>query len=804
MLIVLTPIMPVLQLANSIIFGNSQWVWPCVAIGAVGLILLGLGYRRISLPSPWKAVAFGLKVLGLALLIVALLEPTRVSQVAKTQSNDVILLADNSEGLALKTKAGKNVGEPLQRTLLSESPEVVPGWLEPVQRDFRVQRYLFGQKLRRVENFGSLDFSETGSALGSSLSSLIERYDKRPLAAIAVFTDGNATDLEKLESFIAEASEMERLPPIFPVVVGGAIRNKPDLAITSLRAQQSSFEDAPLNINLEATASGNLERTVSAIVTNQQGDEVLREALVFPKKDSIRKASVRLKVPAVASGVSFYRVAIEADGEEPLSEVTLKNNSRQVAVDRGRGPYRVLYISGRPNWEYKFLRRALAEDAEIELVGLIRIAKREPKFEWRGRTGETGNPLFRGFAKDLPEETQAYDEPVLIRLNTADSEELRDGFPRTAEDLFTPYHAVVIDDTEAEYFSAEQQNLLESYVSKRGGTLVMLGGQESFYAGGWENTPVARALPVYVDRKIGASGPVRFATFNLSREGWLEPWLRLRDSQEEEYNRLGHMPEFFSINQVPGIKPGASVLATVTDKDQQQHPAIVAQRFGNGRSAAVTVGDFWRWGLKDETLQKDLAKMWRQLIRWSVVDSPQPLTLEVTHRHEGALPSSSIDARVVDLNFDPQDSASVSFQVRRDGNDPSPVTAEPSLEAPGLFQGKFFSEEQGGYRLTATARDEQGEVISRAEAGWVHDPAAAEFRRLEPDTKVLDRLADVTGGEVLALDELSRLKGLIQQVDVPMTETKTQPLWHHFWWLLLALLCLVGEWGLRRWKGGVL
>ncbi len=66
-------------------------------------------------------------------------------------------------------------------------------------------------------------------------------------------------------------------------------------------------------------------------------------------------------------------------------EATLANNSRLAAVDRGRGPYRVLYVCGRPNWEYKFLRRAVEEDDQVQLVGLLRIARREPKFDFRSR-----------------------------------------------------------------------------------------------------------------------------------------------------------------------------------------------------------------------------------------------------------------------------------------------------------------------------------------------------------------------------------------------------------------------------------
>ncbi|MFM8334496.1 MAG: hypothetical protein ACKODK_02950, partial [Opitutaceae bacterium] len=146
------------------------------------------------------------------------------------------------------------------------------------------------------------------------------------------------------------------------------------------------------------------------------------------------------------------------------------------------GPFRVLYVSGRPNWEYKFLNRAVQGDEQVQLVGLIRVAKREPKFDFRGREGETSNPLFRGFGSQAADEVQRYDQPVLVRLNTKDEIELRAGFPRTPEELYG-YHAVILDDLEAEFFTRDQAVLLQKFVSERGGGLLMLGGMECFHEG---------------------------------------------------------------------------------------------------------------------------------------------------------------------------------------------------------------------------------------------------------------------------------------------------------------------------------
>ena len=71
----------------------------------------------------------------------------------------------------------------------------------------------------------------------------------------------------------------------------------------------------------------------------------------------------------------------------------------------------------------------------------------------------------------------------MVWLNNREGEELPSGFPRTAEELFE-YRAVIIDDLEREFFTMDQLELLESFVSRRGGSVLMLGGVESFAHGG--------------------------------------------------------------------------------------------------------------------------------------------------------------------------------------------------------------------------------------------------------------------------------------------------------------------------------
>src|SRR5690606_10303858 len=128
------------------------------------------------------------------------------------------------------------------------------------------------------------------------------------------------------------------------------------------------------------------------------------------------------------SGVQFHEVSValpDSSSSPVTDEATLHNNRRIVLFDRGRPAYRILYVGGRPNWEFKFLNRALLDDPQLQLVGLLRLALREPKFEFRGRSGEASNPLFRGFRG--ADDTTRYDQPVLTRINTRDEAELRGG-----------------------------------------------------------------------------------------------------------------------------------------------------------------------------------------------------------------------------------------------------------------------------------------------------------------------------------------------------------------------------------------
>lgn len=786
------------MVVGAIFFARREWLAPVAAAGVFALVFIAWSYLRAPGRSALRALCAVLKLLGVAALLACLIEPMWIREKAKPGANVFAIVADNSRSLTLNEPGAKmSRGAEIRETLSGG----LSAWRKTMAENFVVRGYLADSRLRPTDTFAGMNFDGRTSALGEALRQVAARHHGQPLAGIVLMTDGNASDL-------ADAAAIEGLPPVFPVVFGTDNVGR-DLAITNTAVTLTSFNDAPVSVQADVAVSGFADeeivgRLFPIAASGAKDTEPLpadakpaaEEKIKVPR--DAKKVVFRFQLRPEKTGVVFYRLVVGAkSGTAP--EMTMANNESIVTVDRGKGPYRVLYVSGRPNWEYKFLRRALDGEEQTQLVALIRIAKREPKFEFRGRAGESSNPLFRGFGNQSKEEIERYDQPVMVRLGTEDANELAGGFPKTAEELFR-YRAIIIDDVEAEFFTAAQMSLLQKFVSERGAGFLMLGGAESFGDGNYARTAIGEMLPVYLDTKTTADAGE--ARLSLTREGWLQPWARLRTNEADERKRLADLPAFGVLNRVGAAKPGATVIATVND-GKGEHPALVTQRFGRGRTAALLIGDLWHGGLGDEARQKDLGRAWRQMVRWLVADVPG--AVEVRAEPQPDAQTVRIEVRARDAKFEPIENARVTLKIQRaGGKGPDAeltIPAEPSPKDAGLYIASYTPRESGGYRVEATALNENGASAGTAETGWSTNFDTEEFRLLAPNRALMEQLARKTGGEVISPERLEKFARDMPQRKAPITETSTEPLWHTSGMFLFALACFLGEWGLRRKSG---
>ena len=149
-------------------------------------------------------------------------------------------------------------------------------------------------------------------------------------------------------------------------------------------------------------------------------------------------------------------------------ELVTQNNQREALVDVYDRTEKILYFEGEPRPEMKFMRRAVDDDKNLQVVTLLRTAD---------------NKFYR------------------LVLDTPD--ELAGGFPKTREELFA-YRGLILGSIEAGAFTGDQLRMIAEFVERRGGGLLMLGGARSFAEGGYAGTPVADALPV-IARARGAA-----------------------------------------------------------------------------------------------------------------------------------------------------------------------------------------------------------------------------------------------------------------------------------------------------------
>ena len=321
--------------------------------------------------------------------------------------------------------------------------------------------------------------------------------------ACSLFTDGNRTDVGDID--------WSQLPPIYPVVPPsrGVAR---DVGVQRRLDQPDQLRVGP--------------RRRPGRRRGRRLPRASRSSPPSPTRRARRSSARRRRRPATASRSSFrFQFRPEQQGVELLprprlrrlgggqaprratvavgapSEQTLANNSRLVVVDQGGGPYRVLYVSGRPNWEFKFLRRALADDEQVQLVGLVRIARRQPKFDFQQprATGPT-SPLFDGFDHPDADTAERADQPVLVRLGTARRGRAAGRLPQDRRRALPLPRGRPRRPRGRLLHARTSSPCCGTSSSQRGGGLLMLGGPDSFADGKYDRTPVGELLPVYLNR----------------------------------------------------------------------------------------------------------------------------------------------------------------------------------------------------------------------------------------------------------------------------------------------------------------
>jgi uncharacterized membrane protein len=697
-----------------------------------------------------RLVLTALRMLVLALILFCLFRPTLVVRAAVPQQNVVAVLLDDSRSMQIPDWGGRARGDFVRQQFGSpESPLI-----KALSERFLVRTFRFSSTSNRIESEDGLTFNGSQTRLAPSLEGAREELAGLPVSGVVLVSDGADTSDVSLGDALL-GLKAEKLP-VFTVGVGSPQLTR-DIQIDRVSTPRSVLKDASLMVNIVITHTGYAGRTVTVDVEDE-GRIVGSQQVQLPADGSPATARVRATVTDAGPRLFKFRVAQQPD------EVVPQNNVREALIEVRDRKERILYFEGEPRFEMKFIRRAVAEDENLEVIALQRTA--DNKF---------------------------------LRIG-GEPDELVGGFPKTREELFS-YRALIMGSVEAAAFTGDQLQMIADFVDRRGGTLLMLGGARSFGEGGYGGTPVADALPLVIDPKTRASEPSELARLQIvpTRAGQAHAVTQIAGTEAASASRWRELPQVTAVNVPLQPKPGATVLLNGTDERGRTQPVLTWQQYGRGKAIAMTLQDTWQWqmhaaiSLEDQTHEN----YWRQMIRWLVDGVPGVVESRTTVERVEPGEAVTVEASVVDPTFVELNDATVIAHVAQPGGGTINVPMTWTGDRDGQYRGTFVSSEAGSYEVTvdaARAGKQIGSGITYLRAG----PSDAEYFDATMHEPPLRRIADETGGRFYTPETVAGMAEDVRYAGRGVTSVEERELWN----MPIVLLALIGlvsaEWGYRR------
>jgi uncharacterized membrane protein len=699
-----------------------------------------------------RVVLTVLRMAALALVLFCLFRPTLIVKAAIPQQNVVAVLMDDSRSMQIGDWTNN---QPRAEFLRQELASNTSPLLKALSERFLVRTFRFSNSSTRVNSVKDLTFGGSQTKIGTALDGVREELAGLPVAGIILVTDGADTTDGSLTNTLLNL-KAEKLP-VFTVGVGSAKLPR-DIQIDRVSTPRSVLKGASLLVDAVITQSGYSGQTVTLDVEDD-GRIVGSQKVQFPVDGS--PAAVRVRATASTQGprVFTFKVAPQQ------GEVVTQNNRRDSLVEVRDTREKILYFEGEPRSEMKFIRRAVADDKNLQIVTLQRTA--DNKF---------------------------------LRLDVDTPDELLGGFPKTRDELFA-FKGLILGSIEAAAFSADQLQMIADFVDRRGGGLLMLGGARSFSEGGYGGTPVADALPLLIDPKTRASEPTTFARLKVlpTRAGQAHAVTQIAGTEDASAARWPELPQVTTINVPLSIKPAATVLMNGTDERLRNIPALVWQPYGRGKGIAFLPQDSWEWQmhasipLEDQTHEN----FWRQMLRWLVTDVPAPLEASTTTDRVEPGEAVTIEASVVDPTWVELNDAHVMARVTRPGGTTLDVPLQWTGERDGQYRGTFVSTVPGAYEIAIDA-DRNGKPIGTNTAYVRAGAGDAEYFDPTMHEAPLQRIADETGGRFYTPANVAGLAEDVSYAGRGVTSVEERELWN----MPIILIMLVGlvcaEWGYRR------
>ena len=715
--------------------------------------------QAVPLIRGWRAwVIWVLQVMLVAVLLVLLWQPAITVAELKPQQNIIAVLVDDSRSMAI-SEGG--VTRQAQAVKALEN-----GVLASLNRSFQTRLYRVDAVAARIDRLTGLEPRAPSTRIGDSLRQLSEETSDLPIGAIVLLSDG-ADNAGGIDPEAISALRARHIP--VHTVGFGLERAEHDVelddAVVAPRALADSRLAARITLHQRGYAGAGVSLTVRDVSTNQA--KVLASRTIRLGSDGNLQTETLLFNIGSAGARTLQIAAAPLPGEQNLA-----NNILTRVVNVGSSPRRILYVEGEPRWEYKFIRQAEEDDRMVQIVSMDRTSQNK-----------------------------------IYRQGIADPKELADGFPSRPEELFV-YQGLIIGSVEAGYFTPGQQELIREFVDRRGGGLLLLGGQFALADGGWKASSLTDLLPTTLPTEAGTfhreadpKNGIAHTTAELAAAGVDSIITRLVDDPAANAARWKTLPYLMDYQDPGTPKPGAAVLANMITPEGRNLPLLTTESFGRGRTAIMATGGSWRWQMSSPLGDTAHDLFWQQLLRWLVSDTPGHVAASVPAQMLLDNGTVMLSAEVRDPQYNPAPDARVEAHILGPSGVSALVEMTPVPDNPGRFEGTWSAPRAGAY-LTEVTAERAGQELGRDVLSFQRMDGVAESFHTEQNRDLLERLATQTGGQYWKPSDLGRLANRIPFSEAGVTMRETKDLWDLPLVLLVLLLLRFSEWWLRR-KWGI-
>jgi hypothetical protein len=638
---------------------------PVLPIG--GVVLLGLAlaaltvgiYRRagarLSVAQNVTLTIF--RLLGVALVVALLLQPSRLEEIPPLVTDRVTLVAvDDSKSMAQKD-VPQGTRTEAARAGLGDAELIKP---DGAPADSKTRLFRFSEDAAPLKNAGELTSGGASTRMHRSISTLIASLGANESArALFLLSDGH--DFELVNPAKTGFAARQRGVPIYAVALGkqGKVRDV-SARITSYQPycyvkQKARISGAlrPIGCELEVL---NVELLRSDQVVQTQrvraGDEP--------------EIAVHFDVTEPAVGQYEYELRVT-----PLDgEVDRENNRALTYLNFIDQQIQVLFLEGAPYWDTTFLQRSLLRNDKMNVDSIVQYAEGKARVV-RKKAGET---------------------------------ELK--IPATAEE-WRRYDVIVLGRSVEKLLGTEALQQLTDYVKNHGGTVIFSRGRAF-----GENTP-NELEPV-----VWGAQPTEHVRLQVAREGQaLAPFRTITGPGQED--RVPELIAGYGVVEKQPLT--ATLAATQSAGGGDPAPGMVHRRFGDGQVLSVGVDGLWRWAFnaKIDGVNTLFDRFWDQMILWLMAGRDFLPTQQFSLRASSAnIPlGEKIYFRAVMRESAPK-TRDVPLTISHANREAGRTTlAAQDAQAPDKLTAEFFPTKPGKY--TATAKFPDG--ISQAARFIVFD-----------------------------------------------------------------------------------